>query len=126
FLPDGASTKNAGFATFGSISEILADLDTHSEAEVVELIRNRLKGLELLRNNLSDQRIEYQQWGGTELFTREQEPLLHKCLSERERINNLLLPVFGKHVFTVRENSFGFQGISDTCIFTEFEGQLHT
>src|SRR5690606_23405980 len=40
--------------------------------------------------------------------------------------NNLLLPVFGKHVFTVRENSFGFQGIADTCIFTEFEGQLHT
>ena len=126
FLPDGASTKNAGFATFGSISEILADLNTHSEEEVVGLIKKRLKGLELLRNNVGDRIMEYQQWGGTELFTEDQEPLLHKCLSERERINKLLLPLFGKHVFTVRENNFGFKGIADTTIFTEFEGQLHT
>lgn len=126
FLPNGASTKNAGFATFGSISEILADLNTHSEKEVLSLIKKRLNGLELLRKNLGDNIIEYQQWGGTELFTEEQEPLLQKCLSERERINELLLPLFGKHVFTVRENSFGFQGVADQCIFTEFEGQLHT
>ena len=126
FLPNGASTKNAGFATFGSISEILADLHTHSEEEVLQLIKKRLNGLELLRGNLGDDIIDYQQWGGTELFTREQEPLLQKCLSERERINELLLPIFGKHVFTVRENSFGFRGIADQCIFTEFEGQLHT
>ena len=30
-LPQGASTKNAGFACFGSLSEILQDLKTHSE-----------------------------------------------------------------------------------------------
>jgi glycine/D-amino acid oxidase-like deaminating enzyme len=27
-LPQGASTKNAGFACFGSISEVLSDLET--------------------------------------------------------------------------------------------------
>lgn len=47
-LPEGASTKNAGFACFGSISEILDDLRTHSEDEVVELVK-RVNGLELLR-----------------------------------------------------------------------------
>jgi len=30
-LPSGASTKNAGFACFGSLSEILSDLQNHSE-----------------------------------------------------------------------------------------------
>jgi hypothetical protein len=30
-LPHGASTKNAGFACFGSISEIIDDLKSHSE-----------------------------------------------------------------------------------------------
>ena len=30
-LPQGASTKNAGFACFGSLSEIIEDLKTHSD-----------------------------------------------------------------------------------------------
>ncbi len=29
-LPQGASTKNAGFACFGSLSEIIDDLKTHT------------------------------------------------------------------------------------------------
>ena len=41
-LPQGASTKNAGFACFGSLSEILDDLKTHSEQEVLELVKKRL------------------------------------------------------------------------------------
>ena len=36
-LPQGASTKNAGFACFGSISEIIDDLKTHTEEEVIQL-----------------------------------------------------------------------------------------
>ena len=43
-LPQGASTKNAGFACFGSISEIIDDLKTHSEEEVIQLIQKRIKG----------------------------------------------------------------------------------
>ena len=42
-LPNGASTKNAGFACFGSLSEILDDLTSHSENEVLELILKRYK-----------------------------------------------------------------------------------
>ena len=40
-LPQGASTKNAGFACFGSISEIIDDLKSHSEEEVTQLISKR-------------------------------------------------------------------------------------
>ncbi|RZJ25844.1 MAG: FAD-dependent oxidoreductase, partial [Flavobacterium sp.] len=36
-LPQGASTKNAGFACFGSLSEIIDDLNSHTEQEVIEL-----------------------------------------------------------------------------------------
>ena len=38
-LPQGASTKNAGFACFGSLSEILDDLQSHTEEEVFKLIK---------------------------------------------------------------------------------------
>ncbi len=33
-LPEGASTKNAGFACFGTLSEVLWYLESHSEEEV--------------------------------------------------------------------------------------------
>ena len=49
-LPQGASTKNAGFACFGSTSELLSDLKTHSEQEVFQLVKKRWEGLQLLRN----------------------------------------------------------------------------
>ena len=57
-LPSGASTKNAGFACFGSMSEILQDLETHTPSEVVALISGRLNGLSTLRANLTDQEVK--------------------------------------------------------------------
>lgn len=53
-FPQGASTKNAGFACFGSISEILSDLRTHSETELFELVRDRKEGVDALRSLLGD------------------------------------------------------------------------
>jgi len=60
-FPQGASTKNAGFACFGSLSEILKDLESHTESEVLELIEQRYKGLNLLRRTLGDDALCYQQ-----------------------------------------------------------------
>ncbi len=76
-LPQGASTKNAGFACFGSLSEIINDLNTHSEDEVIELIRKRVNGLTLLRETLGDKVIDYQTLGGYELFLDTNEDLYH-------------------------------------------------
>ena len=67
-LPQGASTKNAGFACFGSISEILSDLKKHSEKEVQELVKNRFEGIQLLRSILGDKILGYKQHGGHEVF----------------------------------------------------------
>ena len=67
-LPQGASTKNAGFACFGSLSEILQDLKTHSENEILELVQSRVQGLQLLRQHLGDASIDFRPYGGYELF----------------------------------------------------------
>ena len=40
-IPHGASSRNAGFACFGSLTEIISDLDTHSPSEVYELIKKK-------------------------------------------------------------------------------------
>ena len=63
-LPQGASTKNAGFACFGSLSEIVEDLKNHTEEEVIALVQKRWSGLQLLRKRIPDAVLDYKPFGG--------------------------------------------------------------
>ncbi|TXE08323.1 FAD-binding oxidoreductase [Gelidibacter salicanalis] len=125
-LPQGASTKNAGFACFGSLSEILDDLKSHSEEEVVALIQKRRSGLELLRHNLSDSAMDYKQYGGYELFNQKDAEGFHHCMSQMGKVNSLLKPYFKADVFEVKDNPFHFKNIQNQLSFTPFEGQIDT
>ncbi|WP_133535440.1 NAD(P)/FAD-dependent oxidoreductase [Tenacibaculum caenipelagi] len=123
-LPQGASTKNAGFACFGSLSELIDDLNTHTEEEVFSLVKKRWEGLQLLRETLGDKNIDYQQNKGYELFLTTE--LYETCLEQRVAINQLLKPLFSSDVFTIEENKFGFQNIHHQYITNQFEGQIDT
>ena len=125
-LPQGASTKNAGFACFGSLSEIIEDLKTHTEEEVVELIKKRIDGLRLLKQTLGEEQINYQELGGYELFPETEVTLFQECLTQREHINQLLTPIFNANVFSLRDNEFQFKNIREQYIFNQFEGQIDT
>jgi len=124
-LPQGASTKNAGFACFGSLSEIIGDLDSHTEQEVLELTQKRWNGLQLLRENLGDRQIDYQNNGGYELF-HENDDLWDGCHENLEKINHLLKPLFKSTVFSIHENIFNFSNVRESYMFNSFEGQLDT
>jgi glycine/D-amino acid oxidase-like deaminating enzyme len=123
-LPQGASTKNAGFACFGSISEIIDDLNSHTEQEVFNLVDKRWKGLQLLRNNLGDANINFQQNKGFELC--KSEDFFQECIAEKENINQLLKPIFNADVFSTCDNTFGFQKVHQQYIVNHFEGQIDT
>ena len=127
-LPSGASTKNAGFACFGSMSEILDDLQSHSEEEVVQLVRDRAMGLQLLRENLGDATIDFQQHGGFELFSESDPELFENCLEKIPYVNNLLENVFSskKEVFSVKNEPFSFKNVKNKVIFNYLEGQIDT
>src|SRR5690606_322268 len=125
-LPSGASTKNAGFACFGSISEILEDLENHSEQEVLELVKNRIDGLRLLRNTLSDKQLGYKIHGGYELFTQQDSALFEKCIARIGLVNKLLKPILNEEVFSEKEYHFGFKNIQPKLIYSAFEGQINT
>lgn len=125
-LPQGASTKNAGFACFGSLSEILDDLKSHSEEEVIQLIQKRRQGLSLLRQTLSDKAIDYQQHGGYELFDQNAEESYAYCMSHMQSVNTLLKPHFKADVFTLKKNPFNFENIQTQLSFNPFEGQIDT
>ena len=123
-LPQGASTKNAGFACFGSLSEIIDDLNSHTTQEVYDLIDKRWRGVQLLRNNLGDKNIDFQQNKGFELC--ESEHFFEECIAEQNSINNLLKPIFKEAVFSTSENTFNFQKVHSKYIVNNFEGQIDT
>jgi hypothetical protein len=125
-LPQGASTKNAGFACFGSLSEIIDDLKSHSEEEVIQLIHKRQNGLKLLRKRIGDEKLDYKPFGGYELFLKEHESTYIECLNKLPLINEILNPLFKSDVFTKEIVRFGFNGIHESVIFNPFEGQIDT
>lgn len=63
----GASTRNAGFACFGSVTEIAADMDTMGEQSAIELAATRLRGLRRLQREFGAELIGYESSGGYEL-----------------------------------------------------------
>lgn len=125
-LPQGASTKNAGFACFGSLSEIIDDLNSHSEEDVFELVKKRVNGLVLLRKTLGDKTMAYKNYGGFELFNKTDVKLFETCLSQKDNINKMLQPLFNTDVFSFKSNSFNFKNIKPQYVFNSFEGQIDT
>ena len=125
-LPQGASTKNAGFACFGSVSEILSDLEHHSEKEVGRLVQKRRDGIQRLRSLLGDEAIGFQLHGSHELFPLEKPEFYEKCLASIPYLNGLMAPVFGQNPFVTNQNLFNFEGIQEKYITHQLEGQLDT
>lgn len=123
-LPTGASTKNAGFACFGSISELLEDINALGHEQTLELVMERYLGLAKLRERVGDEALGYRGYGGYELI-REQESY---CLEEIGQVNELLSNLFEKKAFEERKGmvkAFGFNNkIVKSIIYSRYEGQI--
>ncbi|MEO6150315.1 MAG: FAD-binding oxidoreductase [Mucilaginibacter sp.] len=129
FLPTGASTKNAGFACFGTVSEQMANIKASNEAEAMRLVTNRWQGLQRLRQNLGDTNIDYHQYGGHELFMDSEKEQAETCTEHIGYLNKLVGQAIGEHdIYSVADAKiagFGFKGVS-RMIYNRFEGQLNT
>jgi glycine/D-amino acid oxidase-like deaminating enzyme len=125
-LPTGASTRNAGFACFGSLTELISDLQSLTTDEMLALVTKRFEGLKALRSILGDEAIGFLNQGGYELIRDKELP----ALEQLDAINDLLKPYFKEEVFSANEkliDQFGFSknGIH-TIIRNKFEGQVDT
>lgn len=67
-IPSGASTRNAGFSCFGSVSELMYDIQLMGEAAMLETVKMRYDGLQRIQEVFKAKEIDYHQWGGYELF----------------------------------------------------------
>lgn len=115
YLSTGASTKNAGFACFGSVTELLDDLQQQSESSVWETVAMRYEGLQKLRERFSDKSIDYQQNGSWDLIHTKQNEAATNALQKIDFLNDQIFKITGKNAcFTYNKNlaeKYGFQSI---------------
>lgn len=121
-FPTGASTKNAGFACFGSLTEILDDFWQMTQKEVVALVERRYLGVNSIRKKFGDKALGYRHSFGYELLDEQQ-------LSAAEQIsdiNKILKGIFKDDVFSEvrKKERLGFNDSIKKVIKNKFEGEL--
>ncbi len=128
-LPTGASTRNAGFACFGSMTELLDDLQLMGEDAVLGIVEKRWTGLQRLRSLVGDEHMGFQQLGGYELFNEKETSIFNECAARVSDFNEKIGRITGhQEVYKVvdeRRAQFGFSGVQH-LILNQAEGQVHT
>jgi len=116
--PLGASTKNAGFACFGSISEIDDDYDSYGEEICSKLIKMRWEGLSLMKSRISANEMDYRSTPGAEIFANKEESELYQ--EKLSWANELVAGIVGdEQCYYKQEGRFG------TEIVNKLEGSLN-
>ncbi len=125
-FPSGATTKNAGFACYGSTGELLDNIKTYGEEALLSLVKKRRSGIQKLTSRLTAFQTSYLEHGSFEVFTDEES--YQTSMDQLHYLNHLLTPVFGAAPFSVADEKipyFGFRGVKH-IIQHAFEGSLHS
>ncbi len=136
-LPTGASTRNAGFACFGSATELLDDLANPHFATpqaVWDLVEMRYAGLQRLRERIGDEAMDFSLCGNFELFgkqTEDRESYAH-CLDKLDGLNAEMQRI--THIpdtfAPLPSSSASGQGLRKenihAILLNRSEGQIHT
>ena len=135
-IPSGASTRNAGFSCFGSVSELMYDVELMGEANMLETVKMRYDGLQRIQQVFGKAEIDYDQFGGYELFEEGGPYDISKLDADIAYLNKTLAPALktpkqnGKYLPIYSNESkkiskFGFQKIQ-ALAFSPLEGQLNS
>ncbi len=125
-LPTGASSKNAGFACFGSPTELLENINTMGVNEAMFWAEKRFEGINIIEQHFGNL-IEYDACGGTELF--DNKTIFEETIQQIYSLNKELKHITGnkKHFFidtSIIQNA-GFEGF-DFAITNKVEGSIHS
>ena len=128
-IPTGASTRNAGFACYGSLSELLADAREMGKEKMTSLVALRFEGLRRIRKVLDKKDIDYIKNGGYELIRKEEYASARALKKDLSWLNAQLSGITGKKKnFILSDNKikkFGFANI-EHLVENETEAQLHS
>jgi glycine/D-amino acid oxidase-like deaminating enzyme len=126
YLPTGASTKNAGFACFGSPTEIFDDLKNINENKVWETFLARYEGLNTLFSLVSKDKIDYINCSSWDLIKENESPLTIDFI---QYLNEKTKEIIGNGNVYLEDklsiSNFGFSGLR-TCYKNNLEGSIDT
>ncbi len=128
-IPSGASSRNAGFACFGSFSELISDAKTMGENEMLSLVELRYKGLEKIRKKFIAEDINYENLGGYDILSQENFQNVDYLRTKIDHLNSQLKEITGRQKTFQLNNSkiksFGLGG-SNHLVENKLESQLHS
>jgi gamma-glutamylputrescine oxidase len=127
-IPTGASTRNAGFACFGSLTELITQAREIGEDQMLELVESRYKGIKRIGKIFRDKEIGFERKGGFELIKGDGGTDPNQLRTDIDRLNQLLKKVVNQQkTFRLRQDKiaeFGFAGIQ-YLVENKAEAQLH-
>ncbi len=107
-LASGATGRNAGFACFGSLTELLSDVDSVGWDATLALVERRFRGSQALLARVGAQDAGYEHTGGWELI----EPHTVGVLDRLEEVERALRPVLGAGAVLLDDARIGEFGFS--------------
>lgn len=129
FIPSGASTRNAGFACFGSLTELVHDIQSMGVSKTLELVNLRYKGLMRIQKYFKNDIIDFDLCGGYELITAKDGMTTEKLEENIVYLNALLKEITDdKKTYGLVDGKikkFGFAGVQH-LVKNNFEGYLHS
>lgn len=127
-IPTGASTRNAGFACFGSATELISDKANTGNDLMLEVVNNRYKGIQKTRAVLGDESIGFEPCGGYEAI--QSSYTEYAFLQEHiDTLNKDLQSITGlPQTFTIDNDALKTQGLTgfDALVYSPLEGALHS
>ena len=127
-IPTGASTRNAGFACFGSLTELVADAQQMGEDKMLELVEMRYKGIKRIAKLFREKEIGFERYGGYELIGDNPEHEANQLRSQIDHLNRRLKKIIKQQKTFRLQNekiaAFGFAGIQH-LVENQAEAQLH-
>lgn len=128
-IPTGASTRNAGFACFGSLTELLEDTEKMGTDNMLQLVEKRYKGLQRIQKVFKKKQIDFSICGGYDLLS-DNDQTKKKDLKEKIKwLNAQLATVISeKKVFQFADEKISMFGFRDIIHLVEnkLEGSLHS
>jgi gamma-glutamylputrescine oxidase len=127
-IPTGASTRNAGFACFGSLSEVVRDAQIMGKDKMLELVEMRFKGLELIEKHFGKQ-SDFDLCGGYELYDHSDKCTTEQLVHNIDYINSFFKSITGaKKTYRLTDDkieAFRF-GNTKHLVKNNLEGYLHS
>lgn len=129
YVSTGASTKNAGFACFGSVTELADDLKKMDSSAVWSTVEMRWRGLQRLRERFPDPVIDLKLKGSWDLIATNEQTAVAELSEYMLDFNREVERITGfsdcfSYDTTIAENA-GFHGI-DGGFYNKLEGEINT